>query len=207
MGTSEKTAISDDNIDIGPQVSQPKTAAFQDAIVNCAYFANIATRYLLISTDNTARKQDKEELLKAAALRSSIFNRTNFLNIATDSKGVIQIANAGAERMLGYTALELMSKITLADISDPQEVIARAEMLSLERDTPVMPGFEALVFRASRGIEDIYELNYVRKDRSHFPALVSVTALRNAQNAIIGYYLFGTDNKVSSGVSVVAENW
>ena len=150
--------------------------------------------YLLIGTDNTARKEAEEALLKAGALQSAIFNSANFSSIATDAKGVIQIFNVGAERMLGYTAAEVMNKITPADISDPQEVIARAEELSLELATPITPGFEALVFKASRGIEDIYELTYIRKDGSRFPAVVSVTALRDAQNAIIGYLLIGTDN-------------
>src|SRR5665213_740353 len=133
-------------------------------------------------------------LLKAGALQSAIFNSANFSSIATDANGVIQIFNVGAERMLGYTAAEVMNKITPADISDPQEVIARAEVLSLEFGTPITPGFEALVFKASREIEDIYELTYIRKDGSRFPAVVSVTALRDAQNAIIGYLLIGTDN-------------
>jgi PAS domain S-box-containing protein len=150
--------------------------------------------YLLIGTDNTARKQAEAALLKAGALQSAIFNSANFSSIATDAKGVIQIFNVGAERMLGYTAAEVMNKITPADISDPQEVIARAKALSVELGTPITPGFEALVFKASRGIEDIYELTYIRKDGSRFPAVVSVTALRDAQNAIIGYLLIGTDN-------------
>ena len=150
--------------------------------------------YLLIGTDNTARKQAEEALLKAGALQSAIFNSANFSSIATDAKGVIQIFNVGAERMLGYTAAEVMNKITPADISDPQEVIARAEELSFALGTRITPGFEALVFKASRGIEDIYELTYIRKDGSRFPAVVSVTALRDAQDAIIGYLLIGTDN-------------
>jgi PAS domain S-box-containing protein len=133
-------------------------------------------------------------LLKTGALQSAIFNSANFSSIATDAKGVIQIFNVGAERMLGYTAAEVMNKITPADISDPQEVIARAEELSQELGTPITPGFEALVFKASRGIEDIYELTYIRKDGSRFPAVVSVTALRDEQDAIIGYLLIGTDN-------------
>ncbi len=133
-------------------------------------------------------------LLKAGALQSAIFNSANFSSIATDAKGVIQIFNVGAERMLGYTALEVMNKITPADISDPQEIVARAKSLSVELATPITPGFEALVFKASRGIEDIYELTYIRKDGSRFPAVVSVTALRDAQEAIIGYLLIGTDN-------------
>jgi PAS domain S-box-containing protein len=150
--------------------------------------------YLLIGTDNTARKQAEEALLKAGALQSAIFNSANFSSIATDAKGVIQIFNVGAERMLGYTAAEVMNSITPAEISDPEEVIARAKALSEELGTTIAPGFEALVFKASRGIEDIYELTYIRKDGSRFPAVVSVTALRDADKLIIGYLLIGTDN-------------
>ncbi|MBF8275778.1 MAG: Aerobic respiration control sensor protein ArcB, partial [Candidatus Brocadiaceae bacterium] len=131
---------------------------------------------------------------KAGALQSAIFNSANFSSIATDAKGVIQIFNVGAERMLGYAATDVLNKITPADISDPQEVIARAKSLSAELGTSISPGFEALVFKASRGIEDIYELTYIRKDGSRFPAIVSVTALRDAQDSIIGYLLIGTDN-------------
>src|SRR3954447_26852633 len=149
---------------------------------------------VLAMEDVTARKRAEEALLKAGALQSAIFNSANFSSIATDEKGVIQIFNVGAERMLGYTAAEVLNKITPADISDPQEVIARAKALSAELGTTITPGFEALVFKASRGIEDIYELTYIRKDGSRFAAMVSVTALRDAQGGIIGYLLIGTDN-------------
>ena len=141
-------------------------------------------------------------LLKTGALQNAIFNSANFSSIATDEKGVIQLFNVGAERMLGYMAIEVVDKITPADISDPQEVIARAKALSLELRTPITPGFDAMVFKASRGIEDIYELTYFRKDGSRFPAVVSVTALRDAQGAIIGYLLIGTDNSVRKQVEL-----
>jgi two-component system cell cycle sensor histidine kinase/response regulator CckA len=143
------------------------------------------------SLDERARA---EAVLQTGALQSAIFNSANFSSIATDARGVIQIFNVGAERMLGYTAAEVIDTITPADISDPEEMIMRAAALSLELATPIMPGFEALVFKASRGIADIYELTYVRKDGSRFPAVVSVTALRDAHDAIIGYLLIGTDN-------------
>ena len=151
-------------------------------------------KYISIRTDVTARKMAEEALLKAGALQSAIFNSANFSSIATDANGVIQIFNVGAERMLGYVAADVMNKITPADISDSEELIARARALSAELGTPITPGFEALVFKASRGIEDIYELTYVRKDGSRFPAVVSVTALRDGRGAIIGYLLIGTDN-------------
>jgi PAS domain S-box-containing protein len=135
-----------------------------------------------------------EVLLKADALQRAIFNSANFSSIATDARGVIQIFNVGAERMLGYAAADVMNQVTPAHISDPKEVVARASALSAEFSTPIAPGFEALVFKASRGIEDIYELTYIRKDGSRFPAVVSVTALRDAHDVIIGYLLIGTDN-------------
>jgi diguanylate cyclase (GGDEF)-like protein/PAS domain S-box-containing protein len=156
----------------------------QDAIIG----------YLLIGTDNTARKNAEEALIKAGALQAAIFNSANFSSIATDAKGVIQIFNVGAERMLGYEASEVMDRITPADLSDPHELIVRAKALSVELETAIAPGFEALVFKASRGIEDIYELTYIRKDGTRVPAVVSVTALRDDQNLIIGYLLIGTDN-------------
>jgi PAS domain S-box-containing protein len=158
---------------------------------------------VLAMEDVTAAKRAEEVLLEAGALQSAIFNSANFSSIATDEKGVIQIFNVGAERMLGYAAAEVMNKITPADISDPQELITRAKALSAELGTTITPGFEALVFKASRGIEDIYELTYIRKDGSRFPAIVSVTALRDAQGRIIGYLLIGTDN--TARIQVEAE--
>jgi PAS domain S-box-containing protein len=133
-------------------------------------------------------------LLKTGALQSAILNSANFSSIATDEKGVIQLFNVGAERMLGYSAAEVVDQITPADISDPQEVIARAAALSVELGTTIAPGFDALAFKAWRGIEDIYELTYIRKDGTRFPAMVSVTALRDDDLAVIGYLLIGTDN-------------
>jgi PAS domain S-box-containing protein len=133
-------------------------------------------------------------LLKTGALQKAILDSASFSSIATDEKGVIQIFNVGAERMLGYAAVDVVNRLTPADISDPQELSARAQALSAELAMPIAPGFEALVFKASRGIEDIYDLTYIRKDGRRLPAVLSVTALRSAQDAIIGYLLIGTDN-------------
>jgi PAS domain S-box-containing protein len=161
--------------------------------------------YLLIGTDNTARKHAEDALLKAGALQNAIFNSANFSSIATDANGVIQIFNVGAERMLGYTAAEVVNKITPADFHDPQEMVTRAQALTIELGTPIAPGFEAVAVKASRGIEDVYELTKIRKDGSRFPAVVSVTALRDAQDGIIGYLLIGSDNTARKRLEEVLE--
>lgn len=142
----------------------------------------------------------QETMLKTGALQNAILNSPNFSIIATDEKGVIQLFNVGAERMLGYQAAEVVNKINPSDIHDPQEVLARAEALSLELGTTITPGFEALAFKASRGIDDTYDLTYVCKDGSRFPAIVSITALRDDYDEIIGYLLIGADNSVRKQV-------
>ena len=139
-------------------------------------------------------EQRRGGLLKTGALQTAILNSANFSSIATDELGVIQVFNIGAERMLGYAGADVLNRITPAELSDPQELLERARSLSLEFGTTIAPGFEALVFKASRGIEDIYELTYRRKDGSLLPALVSVSALRDEREVIIGYLLIGTDN-------------
>ena len=141
-------------------------------------------------------------LLKTRALQTAILSSATFSIIATDSQGIIQLFNVGAERMLGYRAVDVVNKIRPSDIHDPQEVAARARALSLELGTTIAPGFEALAFKASRGIEDIYELTYICKDGSRFPAIVSITALRDPHDAIIGYLLIGTHNSVRTRVEL-----
>ena len=154
----------------------------------------IAQNGAAVAADVDLEGRQAEALLKTGALQLAIFNSANFSCVATDTRGVIQIFNVGAARMLGYAASDVVNKTTPADISDPEEVIARAKALSAELGVSIAPGFEALVFKAARGIEDIYELTYIRKDGSRFPAVVSVTALRDPADAILGYLLIGTDN-------------
>jgi signal transduction histidine kinase/CheY-like chemotaxis protein len=150
--------------------------------------------------DSTPDSRRQNALLKAGALQNAILTSANFSIIATDEKGIIQLFNVGAERMLGYTAADVVNRISPSDIHDPQEVTARAHALSVELATMIAPGFEALAFKASRGIEDIYELTYICRDGSRFPAVVSITALRDDFGDLIGYLLIGTDNSVRKRV-------
>jgi signal transduction histidine kinase/CheY-like chemotaxis protein len=150
--------------------------------------------------DRIVEVRREEALLKTGALQNAILTSANFSIIATDEKGIIQLFNVGAERSLGYLAAEVVNKISPSDIHDPQEVMARAQALSAELATTITPGFQALAFKASRGIEDIYELTYICKDGSRFPAIVSITALRDDYGNVIGYLLIGTDNSVRKQV-------
>ena len=150
----------------------------------------------------TTEVRRHEALLKTGALQNAILTSADFSIIATDEKGIIQLFNVGAERMLGYRASEVVNRIRPSDIHDPEEVRAHARALSLELGIPITAGFEALAYKASRGIEDVYELTYICKDGSRFPAIASITALRDDYDEIIGYLLIGTDNSARKRVEV-----
>jgi signal transduction histidine kinase/ActR/RegA family two-component response regulator len=141
-----------------------------------------------------ADQHARQALSTGAVLQNAILSSANFSLIATDDKGVIQLFNRGAELMLGYAAAEVVDRLSPSDMHDPAEVMARAQALSDEFATPIALGFDAMVYKASRGIEDLYDLTYIRKDGSRFPALLSITALRDDAGGIIGYLLIGTDN-------------
>src|ERR1035437_3176393 len=97
------------------------------------------------------RGQTEEVLLKAGALQRAILNSANFSSIATDARGVLQVFNVGAERMLGYTADEVVNKTTPADLSDRHELIARAAALTLEFETQITPALGLWGLKARGG--------------------------------------------------------
>ena len=141
-------------------------------------------------------------LLNQGALQTAIFNSRRFAIIATDEHGVIQLFNIGAERMLGYQADEVVNKLSPADLHDPVDVVAHASALGNELSESIAPGFEALVYKASRDIEDVFESAYICKDGSRLPVVVSTTALRGEDEALIGYLQIGTDNSARERVEL-----
>jgi diguanylate cyclase (GGDEF)-like protein/PAS domain S-box-containing protein len=150
--------------------------------------------YLLISTDASARNHSDAALRPAGTLKDAIFNSRDFAMIATDDGGTIQIFNQGAQRLLGYAAADIVGKMRPTDLSSPAQLMQRADDLKSELNIAIEPGFDAMVYKARRGIEDIFDLSYLRRDGSTCPVVVSVTALRDLHDAIIGYLLISSDN-------------
>ncbi len=124
----------------------------------------------------------------AQALNRSILSSANFAIIATDPEGLIHTFNPSAERLLGYTAAEVVGQMTPAPFHDPGEVVERARMLSEELGQTILPGFDSFVAKTrSTRTADERIWTYVRKDGSRLPVLLSVTALSDASDNIIGY--------------------
>jgi PAS domain-containing protein len=104
-----------------------------------------------------SERRHSDTHLKPSALHEAILNSAGFSSIATDERGVIRIFNVGAQRMLGRTGDEVLDRMTPAELSDPRELAVRAQLLSVELGRPIAAGVDAMVFKAARGIEDIYE--------------------------------------------------
>ena len=152
------------------------------------------------TTESIPGNQLHEAFLKTGDIQTAILNNAHILAIATDNKGIIQLFNIGAEQMLGYQSAEAINKIKLTSLFDQQALAVRAKALTIELGTPVTTGFEALVFKASHNIDEMCELTCIRKDDSRFPAIVSVTAVHDNQNKIVGYLLACTDNSAAKQV-------
>lgn len=137
--------------------------------------------------DITARINSEEVLAQANNLREAIMNAAPYSIIATDPQGLITSINPAAERMLWYTREDLVGKQTPQIIHDKDEVISRAQELSIKYRRTIEPGFEVFVHESRAGLVDEHEWTYIRKDGSRFQVQLAVTALTDANQTIIGF--------------------
>jgi PAS domain S-box-containing protein len=124
-------------------------------------------------------------LLRANELRRlTQFQRTILDNVAhgivsTTADGIISSLNPAAERLLGYTAEEVVGKLTPVCWHDPEEIARRALQLSEELGQTVLPGFDVFSARLLRNLQEENEWTFIRKDGTRVPVLLSVSALRD----------------------------
>lgn len=140
-----------------------------------------------IVRDIGARKAAERLIWEQAEFSRAIIDSANYAIISTDPAGTILSFNRAAERLLGYAAAELVGHATPALIHDAAEVAARAQALTAELGERVEPGFDVFVAKARRGVAEEREWTYIRKNGTHFPVLLSVTAMRDEAGGISGY--------------------
>ena len=132
-------------------------------------------------------EQRTYELWQVNKLQRTILDSTDYSIITTDLNGIIQVFNQGAEQMLGYTMGEIVGQATPAIFCDAQELAGLAATLSAELGQDIPNGFVALTAQASLDVVCEKELTNIRKDGSRFPILLSVTALRDEKEQIMGF--------------------
>lgn len=138
--------------------------------------------------DITERQQREEVLRSTMALQKAIFDSASAGIVSTDAHGVITTINSAAERMLQYSAEEVVGKATPAIFLDFGEIAKRAAELTQELGVTISPGFDSFTVKTLRtGVPDENEWTFIRKDGTRLPVRLSVTLLRDAAGNINGF--------------------
>jgi signal transduction histidine kinase/DNA-binding NarL/FixJ family response regulator len=137
---------------------------------------------------------NNDALLKAGALHTAIFNSAHFSIIATDAQGMVQLFNVGAQRMLGYTADEVIGQLLPDALHTPSESPLRTNLLWTDCMVDgVTPSLASATPWDARTSEEVCETTWVCKDGRQLDMVVSVTPLRDAQGQSIGFLVVGSD--------------
>lgn len=161
--------------------------------VGAVAVATLLLAGLVLSLQTTGRRaralagERTRALATAQSRLRGVLDGTTFSVIATTPDGVITEFNAGAERMVGYSAAEMIGKQTPVILHLREEVAARAAELSAGPGHGIEPGFEVFVALARVQKSEEHEWTYVRKDGSRLPVLLSMTTLRDEQGAVTGF--------------------
>lgn len=154
------------------------------------YLSDVTTQMELtqrLELDLVERKQREKVLHETLELQNTIFNNIDYMLIVTDANGVITKFNKKAEETLGYSAQELVAKETPSKFHLESEVVQRAKEFSIELGEEVKIGFDVFVAKTNKGLANEDEWTYVSKDGREIPVSLSVTALRDQYQNIIGY--------------------
>lgn len=181
-------------------ITERKQIEEENRLLNESLERRVAERTAQIEISNqklqkeiAERKKIATTLLELTQLQNAILNSANYTIISTDPDGTIKTFNRAAQQYLGYSAEEVVGKVTPEIIHDPVEVDKRAEIISQKLGVKIEPGFEVFVALACRGIADENEWTYIRKDGSRFPVQLSVTALFDSNGNITGFLGIGQD--------------
>lgn len=137
--------------------------------------------------DVTEARRTTRELNRTRDLFAGVLNAaTEQSIIATDPQGLITVFNTGAERMLGYSAQEMIGT-SPERLHDPDEIRARAEELGIEAD------FGVFLVRAAAGEPETRQWSYIARDGRRLLASITVSAMRGPEGELSGFIKVGTD--------------
>ena len=138
-------------------------------------------------SDISADMAKEAEILSTRSwLQAVVDSSSEVAMISTDTTGVIQLFNTGAERMLGYKAEELVGLQSPAMFHDPEEIDRRSAQLSAEYNQQIT-GFDTFVFRARQGVSETRQWTYRCKNGEQKQVRLSVSVMRNEEGSVLGY--------------------
>ncbi len=154
-------------------------------------------------SDAMKQRQLDAKKTSHSELHRAIISNAAYAIIATTPTGTITSFNPAAERLLGYSASELIHCHTPQLFHLEEEIVDRAREFSAELGIDIKPGFEVFVEKSLRDLPNEHEWTYVRKDGTQVPVSLGITVLRNESNTVTGY--LGIANDISRRKQVEAE--
>lgn len=120
-------------------------------------------------------------------LEHNILSCAQYAFIATDLQGKVTYFNPAAEKLLGYSADEMVGKLTPEAFHDPDEIATRAKELTNVLGKEIQPGFGVFIAFAEKDVPETRRWTYIRKDKSRVSVQLSVTSLRDNDHRLVGY--------------------
>ncbi|WP_186435184.1 PAS domain S-box protein [Rheinheimera sediminis] len=140
-----------------------------------------------IHTDVTQALQKETEILETRSwLQAIIDSSTEVALISVDPSGIISLFNTGAERLLGYTADELIGQHSPTLFHDKNEIDAYGQVLSKTYQQSIV-GFDVVVCQAKRAQTETRQWTYICKNGERKQVRLSVSAMRDEKNNIRGF--------------------
>ncbi len=163
------------------------------AIGNVEFENELCVRLYGTFQNINGRKMAELEILNSRKLLTDVLDAASEVSvISTTTDGIITVFNTGAEKLLGYSAEEMINKQSPAIIHELSEVEERGKELSKEYNQEIT-GFRVFVHKCETEGSEQREWTYVKKDGTKFPVSLVVTAIRDTEQKIVGYLGIATD--------------
>jgi len=163
------------------------------AVLVLGMLVSIIMSYALLHNIKLRHLSYRRQIQEGEDFINGIIDSANFSIIVTSPAGEIRVFNKTSERMLKYRAEEVIGKQSPAIFHDFSEIEKRAQELSEELGVSIEPGFDVFTAKSRRGLPDVSEWIYLRKDKTSFPVSLSITPVKNYKNEIIAYVGIGDD--------------
>ncbi|WP_324024339.1 PAS domain S-box protein [Maribacter sp. BPC-D8] len=152
--------------------------------------SGVPTRFYGILQDVSSIKLTEQSLNKAHSELEAIFNSKSTAIITTDKNGIINRFNSGAEKLLGYTAAEMIG------LKKPEVYLLSEELEQFKQDMIKEFGKNAADINfnyRNENVNDTRQWTYKRKNGTTFPVLSTLTAVNNKKGENEGFIAVATD--------------
>jgi diguanylate cyclase (GGDEF)-like protein/PAS domain S-box-containing protein len=162
----------------------PSWTQLQSAQALQAFLAIAVLSTLMVGAVVAGQRRLERRASEEAERLSGVLQASDAAIIAMDLRGMITLWNAGAERMLGYTAQEMLGSRS-PGLHDPDELRARADELGLE------PGFDLFAHAGLRS--ERRDWTWITKDGRRLTVSHTMTPQRDRDGRLNGFLAVATD--------------